>query len=120
MHAANSPTDVNDMIDHSAIAALRESAHRASSLLKQLANEQRLLIMCKLMEGECSVSYLSEHIGLAQSATSQHLARLREGGMLETRREAQNVYYRIDDPIALQVLQTLCEVFAPKGAHPKP
>ncbi len=95
------------------IIALRDSAHRASLLLKQLANEQRLLILCKLMEGECSVTYLAEHIGLAQSATSQHLAKLRDYGLVATRREAQNIYYRIGDPDTVRVIKTLCDIFAP-------
>lgn len=101
------------VIDEGAIAVLRDSAHRASVLLKQLANEQRLLILCKLMEGECSVSYLANHLGLAQSATSQHLAKLRESGLLATRRDAQTVYYRIDDGDVVRLLQTLCAIFAP-------
>lgn len=102
-------------IDEWEIEILRESAHRASTLLKQLANEQRLLILCKLMEGECSVGYLADHIGLAQSATSQHLAKLRESGLLATRRDAQVVYYRIGDENAVRVLKTLCDIFAPAG-----
>jgi DNA-binding transcriptional ArsR family regulator len=101
------------VIDQNAIAVLRDSAHRASGLLKQLANEQRLLILCKLMEGECSVTYLANHVGLAQSATSQHLAKLRESGLLSTRRDAQTVYYRIGDEDAVRLLQTLCAIFAP-------
>ncbi len=69
--------------------------------------------MCKLLEGECSVSFLAEHIGLAQSATSQHLAKLRESGLLATRRDAQSIYYRIGDEHAVRVLKTLCEIYAP-------
>ena len=104
-----------DEIDEDEIASLRESAHRASNLLKQMANEQRLLILCKLMEGECSVRYLADHVGLAQSATSQHLARLRESGMLATRRDAQSIFYSIADEDALRVLKTLCDIYAPSG-----
>lgn len=96
------------------IAVLRDSAHRASDFLKQLANEQRLLIMCKLMEGECAVTYLAEHLGLSQSATSQHLAKLRESGLVTTRREAQTVHYRIASADTVRVLAALCEVFAPE------
>ncbi|MDL2340292.1 MAG: metalloregulator ArsR/SmtB family transcription factor [Pseudomonadota bacterium] len=98
------------------IDTLRNSAHCASQLLKQLANEQRLLILCKLMEGECSVTYLAEHVGLAQSATSQHLAKLRESGLLATRREAQSIFYRIGDENTVRVLRTLCDIFQP-GRH---
>ncbi|MXO59973.1 metalloregulator ArsR/SmtB family transcription factor [Altererythrobacter salegens] len=117
MNSNVSPVELDTLeaVSESEIEVLRESAHRASTLLKQLANEQRLLIMCKLMEGECSVSYLAEHIGLAQSATSQHLAKLRETGLLATRRDAQSIYYRIGDENAVRVLKTLCEIFAPPG-----
>lgn len=112
-HVGDGPLIADPVIDDGAIAVLRESAHRASELLKQLANEQRLLILCKLMEGECSVTYLANHVGLAQSATSQHLAKLRESGLLATRRDAQTVYYRIGDDDAVRLLQTLCDIFAP-------
>ena len=95
------------------IEVLRSSAQRASQLLKKLANEQRLLILCKLLEGECAVTELSEHVQLAQSATSQHLAKLREAGLLATRRDAQSIYYRIEDEDTLRVLQALCEVYRP-------
>ena len=96
------------------IEILRGSAHRASVLLKQLANEQRLLILCKLLEGECSVSDLSEHVQLAQSATSQHLAKLRAAGLLTTRRDAQSIFYRIEDEDLYRVLEALCEIYRPE------
>ena len=104
-------------IDEREIEILRDSAHRATDLLKQLANEQRLLILCKLMEGECSVTYLADHVGLAQSATSQHLAKLRASGLLTTRRDAQSIYYRIGDENAVRLLRTLCDIYAPAARH---
>lgn len=100
-------------IDDDEVLALRESARRASELLKLLANEQRLLILCKLLEGECTVGTLAVHVGLAQSAMSQHLARLRDSGIVETRREAQSIHYRIADETTMRVLRTLCEIYAP-------
>ena len=103
-------------IDHAAILQLRDSASRAAALLKELSNEQRLLILCKLMEGECSVSYLSHHLDLSQSATSQHLARLRNSRLVSTRRDAQTIYYRLADRDAVMLLDTLCRIFAPDGA----
>lgn len=114
---------INTMpIDEGEIALLRDSAHRASGLLKELSNEQRLLILCKLMEGECSVSYISEHIGLSQSATSQHLARLRSSQLVDTRRESQTIFYSLSDPNTVKVLEILCKIFAPESlarAHSK-
>lgn len=90
-------------------------AGEATSLLKALANECRLLILCHLVEsGELSVGKLVEHVGLGQSALSQHLARLREEGLVTTRKEAQTVFYRIGDPRAEQLLGLLHDLFCPE------
>lgn len=93
------------------LSDLAASAHAAARMLKLLASEQRLLILCKLIEGESSVSDLAEHVGLAQSATSQHLAKMRAEGLVATRREAQTIFYRLDDPAAIQMLNTLCDIY---------
>ena len=93
------------------LSELEASAHSAARMLKLLASEQRLLILCKLIEGESSVGDLSAHVGLAQSATSQHLAKMRAEGLVATRREAQTIYYRLDDPAAIRMLDTLCEIY---------
>lgn len=95
----------------SELAALGASASAAARLLKLLASEQRLLLLCKLIEGESSVSALSAYVGLAQSATSQHLAKMRAEGLVATRRDAQTIYYRLDDPAAIRMLDTLCEIY---------
>lgn len=97
------------------LSDLADSAHAAARMLKLLASEQRLLILCKLIEGESSVSDLAEHVGLAQSATSQHLAKMRAEGLVATRREAQTIFYRLDDPAAIQVLDTLCVIYRDGG-----
>ncbi|HJV43695.1 metalloregulator ArsR/SmtB family transcription factor [Caulobacter sp.] len=93
------------------IQDLAASAHAAARLLKLLASEQRLLILCRLIDGEASVGDLATHVGLAQSATSQHLAKMRAEGLVATRREAQTIYYRLDDPAAARVLETLCDLY---------
>ncbi len=93
------------------IQDLAASAHSAARLLKLLASEQRLLILCRLIDGEASVGDLAAHVGLAQSATSQHLAKMRAEGLVATRREAQTIFYRLDDPAAVRVLETLCDVY---------
>jgi DNA-binding transcriptional ArsR family regulator len=98
-------------------AQLAGSAQAAARLLKLLASEQRLLLLCRLIEGEASVGALSEHASLAQSATSQHLAKMRAEGLVATRREGQTIYYRLDDPAAVQVLDTLCLIY--RGAPAK-
>jgi ArsR family transcriptional regulator len=94
-----------------------EQAARAASLLRILSNESRLLVLCHLQGDELSVSELVGRIGLSQSALSQHLAKLREEGLVATRKEAQNVYYRICDPRALQVLALLHDLFCPNLGH---
>ena len=90
---------------------LEESAQAAARLLKLLASEQRLLILCKLIDHEASVGELSDHIKITQSATSQHLAKMRAEGLVTTRRDAQTIYYSLKDPAAIRVIQTLCEIY---------
>jgi ArsR family transcriptional regulator len=98
-------------------------AGAAARLLRALANERRLMILCQLSEEEKSVGQLLPLVGLSQSALSQHLAVLREEGIVATRREAQTVWYRIADPDALRVVATLAEIFCPpdaKQSHDRP
>jgi ArsR family transcriptional regulator, virulence genes transcriptional regulator len=90
---------------------LRESAQHASRLLKSLANERRLLVLCHLSQGEKSVGELERLVDISQSALSQHLARLRRENLVETRRDAQTIYYSVCSPEALMVLETLYGIF---------
>ncbi len=86
----------------------------AAQLLKLLANEHRLVILCRLAETrEMSVNGLAEAVGLSQSALSQHLAKMREDGLLGTRREAQTVFYRLADPNATRLLALLRDIYCP-------
>ena len=96
------------------IAQLERKAAEAARLLKLLANENRLLILCRLvLVREMSVSDLADAVGLSQSALSQHLAKMREDGLLATRREAQTVFYRIADPNAARLLALLKNIYCP-------
>ena len=89
-------------------------AAEAAQMLKLLANEHRLLILCRLSsEGEMSVGEIARAIGLGQSALSQHLAKMREEGLLATRREAQTVYYRIANADAARLLSLLKNIYCP-------
>lgn len=90
-----------------------ESAGRAASLLRLLGNEKRLMLLCQLADGELSVREIQSRVGLSQSALSQHLALLREEGIVATRRESQTIYYRIVDQAAMRVIETLAELFCP-------
>lgn len=95
------------------LGAMRRSASDAVSLLKGLANESRLLIMCVLSEGEVSVGQLNSRIDLSQSALSQHLAVLRQQGLVQTRRESQTIYYSLTNSAALRIIELLHEEFCP-------
>lgn len=95
------------------ITRFEASAAAATKLLKVLANERRLMILCQLADGELSVGALTPRIGVSQSALSQHLAVLREEGVVATRREGQTIWYRIADPAAVKVVTTLAEIFCP-------
>ncbi|MGH1479739.1 MAG: ArsR/SmtB family transcription factor [Geminicoccales bacterium] len=90
---------------------LQPLAREASGLLKTLGNEHRLMILCTLLEGERSVGDLVEKIGLSQSALSQHLARLRRDGLVQTRRASQTIYYRVAGAEAPAVLATLHKLY---------
>lgn len=96
------------------IAQLEQRVDEAARLLKLLANESRLLILCRLVaEREMPVGALAAAVGLSQSALSQHLAKMREDGLVATRREAQTVFYRIADPNARRVLALLKSIYCP-------
>ncbi len=95
------------------LSLFEESAGRAATLLRLLGNERRLMVLCQLAEGELSVSDIQSRIGLSQSALSQHLALLREEGVVGTRRESQTIYYRIVDHSAMRIIETLAELFCP-------
>jgi DNA-binding transcriptional ArsR family regulator len=96
---------------HDDLARLEASASAAARLMKMLASEQRLILLCRLAEGERSVSELATYVRLAQSAASQHLAKLRAEGLVATRREGQTIYYRLVDPAAIRVIDTLCDIY---------
>ncbi|HYX46055.1 MAG TPA: metalloregulator ArsR/SmtB family transcription factor [Sphingomicrobium sp.] len=93
-------------------AEMAASAGEASALLKTLANEHRLLILCHLIaEDEMPVRELVSRIGLSQSALSQHLGRLRDEGLVGFRRDAQTLFYRVCDERAARILLLLNEMF---------
>lgn len=90
---------------------MRAHAADASRLLKALANEKRLMLMCLLAEGERSVGELNARLDLSQSALSQHLAILRDDGLVTSRREAQSIYYRLAQGPAQRVIDTLHGIY---------
>jgi DNA-binding transcriptional ArsR family regulator len=98
------------------IGAIAECAYEAARLLKLLANEKRLVILCFLAtRGEMPVGALVEALGLSQSALSQHLAKLRRDGLVLFRRESQTLHYRLADPRVMRVLGVLEEIFCARS-----
>lgn len=98
------------------IKDLASNSEDAAALLKALANPHRLMILCELHNGERSVSALEAVVPLSQSALSQHLAKLREGGFVATRREAQTIYYSLADRRVARLIGVLHELFCAPAA----
>jgi ArsR family transcriptional regulator, virulence genes transcriptional regulator len=93
---------------------LRDNAAAAARLLRALSNENRLMLLCLLFEGERTVGELNASLPLSQSALSQHLAVLREEGLVTTRREAQSIYYGVASQPAQRVIETLHAIYCPE------
>ncbi|MFC5434984.1 ArsR/SmtB family transcription factor [Rhodanobacter umsongensis] len=94
------------------ISAMHARADEAAGLLKALGNPQRLRVLCLLVEGERSVGQIHKALpDLSQSALSQHLARLRDEGLVRTRREAQSIHYALEPGPAQAVIETLHGVY---------
>lgn len=96
---------------NSLIEDLRSNAKQATSLLKALANENRLIILCYLDDQELSVSELNACLDLSQSALSQHLAVLRRDQLVKTRRDSQTIYYSLNGEEAKQIIRTLHSMY---------
>ena len=89
---------------------LKANATAMAARLKMMSHPERLVMLCRMDEGEVSVGELVELTGLGQSSVSQHLAMLREEGVVAIRGEAQIRYYRLSDPIVSAIIHALCEI----------
>ena len=103
-----------DEMTPEAMAMMQQSAGQAAQLLKTMASPHRLLVLCTLMAGELSVGQLNELMPLSQSALSQHLASLRESGLVQTRRESQTIYYSLQGDEAIKVIAVLKSIYCPE------
>ena len=101
----------NQTFDMTRAEQMREHAAEAAGLMKALGNESRLMILCMLTEGERSVSDLNAIIPLSQSALSQQLARLRQQGLVRTRRESQTIFYSLANGPADRVIHLLHDIY---------
>lgn len=94
------------------LEAFEENAAEVANILRALANERRLMILCKLVEwGEANVTSLADAVGLSQSALSQHLAKMRDEGIVVFRRESQTLWYRLADPRIEELFSTLHSLY---------
>ena len=92
---------------------MKSASAEAASLMRALAHEGRLLVLCALCDKEYAVSDLVRLTGLSQSALSQHLAKLRDHGFVSTRRDGQAIHYRLADPAVRSVIETLYKNYCP-------
>ena len=104
------------------VGEMREAAGRATAVLRVLANEDRLLLLCQLTQGEACVSDLEELLGIRQPTLSQQLGVLRAEEIVSTRREGKKIFYQVCDERVVSVLKTLYGLYcpAPSGARSAP
>ena len=101
------------------IAKMKSKAQQASSLLAAMSNEKRLMILCRLLEDECSVNDLADLLKTRQSTVSQHLALLRKDGLVRSRRVGQTQFYSLIGHEARLVLETLYGIYCAPGKKSK-
>ena len=93
---------------------LRGAIGQAVTALKLLANEDRLLLLCQLSQGEKCVGELEEQLGIRQPTLSQQLGVLRSEGVVDSRRQGKNIYYSVTDPALLEILAVLYRLYCPE------
>lgn len=108
------------MMQRTSVAAMREQAEEAGALLRLLSNPNRLLILCFLAEGEASVADIEAGLGIRQPNLSQQLAEIRNAGVIEARRDAKSVFYRLTDGRAAMVVSLLHRLFCGEDAVAPP
>jgi ArsR family transcriptional regulator len=103
-------------MQNSAMEMKADKVHEATAFLKTLANQNRLMALCHLAEGERSVGELELLLGIRQANLSQQLARLRADGLVKTRRDSKSIYYSLDSPEVVSVIQLLYRLFCAADA----
>jgi len=101
------------MNKHDELEQMQAAAGRASALMKTLGHSGRLMVLCNLANGERSVGDLAEQLEMTQSSLSQHLARMRGEGLVDTRRESQTVFYRLREGEVRGVIESLYRIYCP-------
>ena len=109
----NEQVQIEEKIDYSSADHERD-IETASRSLKAMSHPLRLMILCKLGEGEFSVQDIVDNVGTSQSNISQHLAILRDKGILSARKDANKVFYKVSDFKTLKLIDMMREVFCSK------
>ena len=104
-------TTMSELHSEMSFGQMAENSEKAEALLKQLANRNRLMLLCHLVQREMSVSELSKAINLSQSALSQHLSKLKEQGIVSARKDGQQVFYRLASMEVNAILSTLYLIY---------
>ena len=104
--------------DSEILSEMEAKAEQAARMLAAMANGKRLLALCHMLEGEKSVGQLAALVGLAPSALSQHLARMRDLRLVETRRDGQTIYYRLASAEVTAILETLYRLYCAPDSPP--
>lgn len=107
----------DDGLDEAEMDEMMENARKATSFLKALSHEGRLLILCHLASGEKSVNELEDLLSARQAAVSQQLARLRLEGLVDYRRDGKAIYYRLGDNRAKRMIEVVYDMFCKQDAH---
>ncbi len=114
----NPPGSALPAPDAVALASMAGSAERACALLKALAHTDRLMLLCRLSQGEFCVGQLEADVGIRQPSLSQQLGVLRQEGLVEARRAGKHIHYRLASADALAVLRVLHERLCSAPAGP--
>lgn len=102
------------------VQQLQQNAAKAAAILRVLANDRRLMVLCELVQaGERSVTELEQACGISQSALSQHLAKMRRHGVVKARRSAQTVFYSVASAEVMTLLDTLCRLYGKPSEQPE-
>lgn len=106
---------MNETVQSPDVSMLRHAAGQACGLLKALANEDRLVILCQLAQGEANVGALEACLDIRQPTLSQQLAVLRDEGLVATRREGKYIYYRLASAEAIELMSALHRLYCEPG-----
>jgi len=90
---------------------LADQCESVSGLIKAIAHPLRLKILCRLVDGECTVSAIEEYCGASQSSVSQYLGKMKLEGLLSARRDGKKIYYQIDHPDLIKLMRSMQRIF---------